>query len=118
MGRAKSWADYLVLVPSLLPPFLFFLFTRTFCFACWLLSSPRAADDSDKKVVIPFDFVSKFDDGRYGQMMGDMLWKKLSRQGGFILPESMLDVRDYCTSHKIQPSAETELATMKKIVRG
>jgi hypothetical protein len=77
-----------------------------------------AADNkNDKKVVIPFDFVSKFDDGHYGQMMGDMLWKKLSRQGGFILPESMLDVREYCTSHHIQPSAEMELAKMKKIVK-
>jgi hypothetical protein len=71
----------------------------------------------DRKVVIPFDFVSKFDDGRYGQLMGDMLWKKLSRQGGFILPESMLDVREYCTSHHIKPSAETDLAKMQKIVQ-
>ena len=54
-----------------------------------------AGKKDDRKVVIPFDFVSKFDDGRYGQMMGDMLWKKLSRQGGFILPESMLDVREF-----------------------
>ena len=50
--------------------------------------------------MIPFDFVSKFDDGRYGQMVGDMIWKKLSAEGGFIVPESMLDVRDYCESHK------------------
>jgi hypothetical protein len=71
----------------------------------------------DRKVVIPFDFVSKFDDGRYGQLMGDMLWKKLSRQGGFILPESMLDVREYCTSHHLQPSGEMDLAKMQKIVQ-
>ena len=71
-----------------------------------------------RKIVIPFDFVSKFDDGRYGQMMGEMVWKKLSRQGGFIIPESMLDVRDYCASHKLKPSPETDLEKMKKIVAG
>ena len=63
-------------------------------------SIAHAADA--KKVVIPFDFVSKFDDGRYGQMMGDMIWKKLSRQRGFIIPDSMLEVRDYCQSHKLR----------------
>ena len=39
-------------------------------------------------MVIPFDFESKFDNGRYGQMIGDMLWKKLQNQGGFIIPET------------------------------
>ena len=51
-------------------------------------------------------------------MMGDMIWKKLSREGGFIMPESMLDVRDYCTSHELHPSPEMDLAKMKKIVAG
>ena len=78
-------------------------------------SSALAADD--RKVVIPFDFVSKFDDGRYGQLMGDMLWKKLSREGGFIVPESMLDVRDYCSNHHLKPSPEMDLEKMKKIVQ-
>ena len=32
--------------------------------------------------------------------MGDMVWKKLSDDGRFIVPESMLEVRDYCTSHQ------------------
>ena len=85
------------------------------CFSVVASSSAVAADT--RKVVIPFDFVSKFDDGRYGQMVGDMLWKKLSREGGFIIPESMLDVRDYCASHNLKPSPETDLEKMKKIVR-
>jgi hypothetical protein len=76
----------------------------------------RAAAD-DRKVVIPFDFVSKFDDGRYGRMLGDMVWKKLSREKQFILPESMLDVREYCTGHHLQPSPEMGLAEIEKIVR-
>ena len=30
----------------------------------------------------------------------------------------MLDVRDYCTSHHLQPSPEMDLDKMKKIVQG
>ncbi len=80
------------------------------------VSVPAFAAEA-KKVVIPFDFVSKFDDGRYGRMLGEMVWKKLSREGGFTIPESMLDVRDYCESHKLAPSPETALDDMAKIVR-
>ena len=28
--------------------------------------------------------------------MGDMVWKKLSPESAFIVPESMIDVREYC----------------------
>ncbi len=96
-------------------PLLLFPF-YTYLSLCVLAPLSTFAADT-RKVVIPFDFVSKFDDGRYGQMVGDMLWKKLSRDGGFIVPESMLDVRDYCASHKLKPSPEMDLEKMKKIVR-
>jgi hypothetical protein len=79
--------------------------------------SPLCCNAADaRKVVIPFDFVSKFDDGRYGQMVGDMIWKKLSGDRAFIVPESMLDVRDYCESHKLRPSPEMDLDKIKQIV--
>lgn len=68
-------------------------------------------------VVIPFDFQSEFDDGRYGRMVAEMIWKKLQRQGGFIIPESMLDVRDTCQSNKIRLKPESALAEVKKHVR-
>ena len=59
------------------------------------LGSPLHADGADEsaaeRVVIPFDFESEFDDGRYGSMVGDLIWKKLERSGGFIIPESMLE---------------------------
>ncbi len=84
-------------------------------FLLLLGGSTLAADDA-RKVVIPFDFVSKFDDGRYGQMVGDMVWKKLSRESNFIVPETMQDVRDQCESHKLRPSPELSLDRMKKIV--
>ena len=50
--------------------------------------------------------------------IGDMLWKKLSRERRFIIPESMLDVRDYCTSHHLKPSPDMDLEKMRKIVQG
>ena len=81
------------------------------------LSAAMVFAEDQKKVLIPFDFVSKFDDGRYGQMVGDMIWKKINSEGGFILPESMQDVRDYCLSHHLQPSPDDSLDKMKKIVK-
>jgi hypothetical protein len=99
--------------------FSFFILRFAFCilFPAFFLDLSSAALAADaRKVVIPFDFVSKFDDGRYGQMVGEMIWKKLSVDGGFIVPESMLDVRDYCESHKLRPSPEMDLDKIKQIV--
>ncbi|MBN2474763.1 MAG: hypothetical protein JXB62_09155 [Pirellulales bacterium] len=70
-----------------------------------------------EKVIIPFDFVSQFDSGRYGKMVGEMIWKKLDREGGFVIPETMLDVRDTCKSNGLHPSPALSLDAMKKIVR-
>jgi hypothetical protein len=74
------------------------------------------APDTPKRVVIPFDFVSKFDDGEYGRTIGEMLWTKLRRQGGFVLPESMQDVRDWCQRARMVPGPETPMARMQAIV--
>lgn len=72
---------------------------------------------SAQKVVVPFDFESKFDRGRYGQIVGDMLWQKLKREGGFIIPGAMADVRDFCEMNALRISADTPLERMAKIVR-
>ena len=69
-----------------------------------------------EKVVIPFDFVSKFDDGRYGKMVGEMIWKKLDRQSQFVIPETMLDVRDTCESNNLQLTPETPLPEVRKVL--
>ena len=69
------------------------------------------------KVVIPLDFVSNFDNGRYGRKVGDMIWKKLEREGGFLIPETMLDVRDTCQSKDLHPAPDLSLEKMKKIVQ-
>lgn len=84
----------------------------------WLSAGIGRGSAADShKVVIPFDFVSRFDDGRYGRRIGEMIWKKLDREGGFIIPESMLDVRDTCTSQNLEPSPQLSLEQMKKIVQ-
>lgn len=70
-----------------------------------------------QKVVIPFDFESKFDNGRYGQIIGDMIWEKLHREGGFIIPDSMADVRDFCSMNQIVVTSQTSLEQMKNTVR-
>lgn len=70
-----------------------------------------------QKVVIPFDFVSKFDNGRYGEMVGDLVAKKLEREGGFAVPE-MADVRDLCSTNQIKLAPDTPLDKVKEVVRG
>ena len=98
----------------MIPSSIVFLVSLSTCFGP-LLPKGTAADPP-KKVVIPFDFESRFDNGEYGQNVGDMLWKKLQRQGGFIIPESMQDVRDWCQRTKTLPGPDTPLEKMKEIV--
>jgi hypothetical protein len=70
-----------------------------------------------QKVVIPFDFVSQFDEGRYGQMVGDQIWKKLEREGGFIIPDSMFDVRDLCAAKGCKITPTSSLDEVAEVVR-
>ncbi|MGD9126109.1 MAG: hypothetical protein PVH19_01915 [Planctomycetia bacterium] len=77
---------------------------------------PAFAQADEPKVVIPFDFQSKFDEGRYGKIVGDMVWKKLEKQGKFVIPEAMLDVRDTLESNKVTLSADTPIETVKKLL--
>ena len=75
-----------------------------------------SAAEPPRKVVITFDFESKFDNGEYGQTIGDMLWAKLHRQGGFIIPETQQDVRDWSQRNKLIPGPDTPLEKIKEIV--
>ncbi|MBN1853235.1 MAG: hypothetical protein JW829_10945 [Pirellulales bacterium] len=72
---------------------------------------------AEPPVVIPFDFESKFDDGRYGRILGDLIWRQLQKRGGTILPESMLDVRDWSEGRKFLPGPSTPLSQMQTILR-
>lgn len=87
------------------------------CLPALTLLVSAAPDDPPKKLVIPFDFESKFDDGAYGQTLGEMFWSRIKRQGGFVLPESMQEVRDWCERNKFAPNAETPLDRMKEVVQ-
>ena len=74
------------------------------CLICGVMASPSASFAADaRKIVIPFDFVSKFDDGRYGQMVGDMIWKKLS--GDKRLHRARVDARRSRLLRKPQAAA-------------
>lgn len=94
---------------------------RLLCKAAFLtflvVFSFAARAGETKKVIIPFDFVSKFDDGRYGAMMADAIWTKLNREGGFIVPDSTQEVRDFCKSHHLSLTPDMALEKIKKIVR-
>ena len=81
------------------------------------LGDDAPGQEAPKRILIPFDFQSKFDDGRYGRMVGDLIWKKLEREGGFTIPDSMSDVRDWSQRTKLSPGPETTLEQMQKIVR-
>ena len=78
--------------------------------------SARSAN-APKKVVIPFDFVSRFDGGRYGQMLADSIWKKLDSLGDFVIPESMQDIRDLCETNNLRITPDTPLETVGRAVR-
>jgi len=80
------------------------------------LATVAFAADDNAKVVIPFDFQSRFDNGRYGQMVGDMIWKKLEREGKFVIPETMIDVRDVCERIKFHPGYETSTDQVRKVL--
>ncbi|MHC4404695.1 MAG: SHD1 domain-containing protein [Planctomycetota bacterium] len=70
-----------------------------------------------RRVVVPFDFVSRFDQGRYGRMVGDQIWKKLEREGGVIIPDSMHDIRDLCKANNRSITPDTPLAEVAEVVR-
>lgn len=72
--------------------------------------------NAPRKVVVPFDFVSRFDNGRYGQMLADSIWKKLDQLKDFDIPE-MQDMRELCEAKKIQLTPDTPLDKVRQVVR-
>ena len=80
--------------------------------------APPADDASGgQKVVIPFDFVSKFDDGDYGRRVAEGIWTKLSKDAGFIIPDSMYDVRGLCEANHVKIGPDTPLDQVKTVVK-
>ncbi|MFO0910124.1 MAG: hypothetical protein U0794_17570 [Isosphaeraceae bacterium] len=85
----------------------------TLSFPLWA----RADEPPRKPLVIPFDFRSDFDQGQSGRVVGEMFWSKLARMGGFILPESMQETRDWCERTRFQPGRATPFDAMTRAVR-
>ena len=83
----------------------------------FLAALAASAAAREPRVVIPFDFESRFDDGRYGAMVGDLIWRRLDREGGFILPESMLEVRSLVRRRNLHVSGSTPLDEVGRVVR-
>ncbi|MCL2745095.1 MAG: hypothetical protein FWE67_14720, partial [Planctomycetaceae bacterium] len=83
----------------------------------------KVKDEKDKyagqKRVIMFDFESLWDaemEGQYGKIMSDMFWRKFNREKGFIIPESMHDVRSICEMSNVKPNPGTPIEQMKEWV--
>jgi len=77
----------------------------------------ESAAYENQRVVIPFNFVSEFDDGRYGGMVGEMIWTKLDREGGVVIPESMYDVDAVCKMLGVTVGPDTPLEEVGRVVR-
>jgi len=78
---------------------------------------PADSPNAPAKVVIPFDFESRWDNGRYGQMVGEMIWKKLSKEKRVVTTESMLEIRDLCAEKQVRITPETPLEQVRQLVR-
>ena len=105
---SRSFSFFILHSPTFIGVFL--------ALATAAFAQSAALPPDSRKVVIPFDFESKFDKGRYGEMVGEMVWKKLSKEPGFIVPETILDVRDTCKTNNIKVGPETALTQVKKYV--
>ena len=84
-----------------------------------IVSTAPATGDGDygrQKVVIPFDFVSNFDDGRYGGMIGDMIVKKIQDQGTFAVPDA-IDIRDVCAERGVKITPDTPPNEIRRVLR-
>lgn len=79
--------------------------------------SLSAVAEEPLRVLIPFDLESTFDNGRYGAIVSDQIWTKIRLRGGFVLPESLQDVRDWCERNKVHPGPETSIEEMKRALR-
>ena len=71
-----------------------------------------------EKVIIPFDFVSNFDDGDYGRRVGEGIWVRLDKEGLAIIPDSMYDVRDLCKANGVKLGPDTPLGEVRRVVTG
>lgn len=94
------------------------MLVKTFTHAglAMLVCLPLALSADEPKVVVPFDFVSRFDQGTLGAQLGDMFWAKLNRQKGFVIPESMHDVREFVRAQGLAIGPDSDLKQVRRAV--
>ncbi len=83
-----------------------------------IISASPAKGDGDynhQKVVIPFDFVSEFDEGRYGGKIGEMIVTKIQKQGTFAVPDA-IDIRDLCAQRGVKIAPDTPLQEIRRVL--
>lgn len=80
------------------------------------LPAVRAESYSREKVVIPFDFVSEFDNGRYGGMIGEMIVAKIRKEGRLATPDA-ITIRDVCAENRITIAPQTPIEEIGRVLR-
>lgn len=83
-------------------------------------ANPHAAPSGSRnapRVVVPFDLVSKFDNGVQGEKIGEMIWKKLARDKIVVTMEAPQDVRELCKTNNVQVTPETPIEKIRDVVR-
>ncbi|MGO8752526.1 MAG: hypothetical protein ACLQNE_41840 [Thermoguttaceae bacterium] len=79
---------------------------------------PSNSRNSPQKVVVPFPLVSKWDKGLLGEKIGEMVWKKLSRDKVVLTMDAVQDIRDLCKEKEVTITPDTPMDKVKEVVRG
>ena len=80
------------------------------------LPAVRADSYGREKVVIPFDFVSEFDNGRYGGMIGEMIVAKIRKEGRLATPDA-ITIRDICAENQVKITPQTPIEEIGRVLR-
>lgn len=91
----------------------------TISFFAWIICawSGDSKVCAQGKVVIPFDFISEYDDGVNGAKVAEMIWTKLGKTPGFVVPEAVQDIRDTLDINGIKLTKEATTEDYGRLVR-
>ena len=81
-------------------------------------TAPSGSLNSPQKVVVPFPLVSKWDKGLLGEKVGEMVWRKLSRDKVVLTMDAVQDIRDLCKEKEVTITPDTPMDKVKEVVRG
>ncbi|MDO4558308.1 MAG: hypothetical protein Q4C47_05025 [Planctomycetia bacterium] len=69
------------------------------------------------RVVIPFDFISRYDNGVNGRKVAELIRVKVAKLDGFVVPETIQDVRDTLEINGTELSGSTTVEEYGSLVR-